>query len=115
MKHRIYINFPIFKTYVATHVVYKPNISLERKSIRRSTAAKSAATLQRLKERTEEGRRRKGRRARARDEWQPTQEELLEEAKITEQENLKSLGKYTKYVCTILWICYFYPFILGSY
>jgi vacuolar protein sorting-associated protein 72 len=66
---------------------------LERKSIRRSTAAKSAATLQRLKERTEEGRRRKGRRARAQDEWRPTQEELLEEAKITEQENLKSLGK----------------------
>jgi vacuolar protein sorting-associated protein 72 len=68
---------------------------LERKSIRRSTAAKSAATLQRLKERTEEGRRRRGRRARAQDEWRPTQEELLEEAKITEQENLKSLGKCT--------------------
>ncbi|PNF39156.1 putative vacuolar protein sorting-associated protein 72 [Cryptotermes secundus] len=70
--------------------------NFERKSIRRSTAAKSAATLQRLKERTEEGRRRKGRRARAQDEWRPTQEELLEEAKITEQENLKSLEKYQK-------------------
>ncbi|PSN39328.1 Vacuolar protein sorting-associated protein 72 [Blattella germanica] len=68
----------------------------ERKSIRRSTAAKSAATLQRLKERTEEGRRRKGRRTKAQDEWRPTQEELLEEAKITEQENLKSLEKYQK-------------------
>ena len=64
----------------------------ERKSIRKSTAAKSAATLQRLKERTEEGQRRRSRRARTQDEWRPTQEELLEEAKITEQENLKSLG-----------------------
>jgi len=70
--------------------------NFERKSIRRSTAAKSAATLQRLKERTEEGRRRKGRRARAQDDWRPTQEDLLEEAKITEQENLKSLEKYQK-------------------
>ncbi|KAJ9586612.1 hypothetical protein L9F63_019805 [Diploptera punctata] len=70
--------------------------SYERKSIRRSTAAKSAATLQRLKERTEEGQRRKSRRTRAQDEWRPTQEELLEEAKITEEENLKSLEKYQK-------------------
>lgn len=28
------------------------------------------------------------------EEWMPTQEELLEEAKLTEIENLKSLGKY---------------------
>ncbi|XP_067006510.2 vacuolar protein sorting-associated protein 72 homolog [Anabrus simplex] len=68
----------------------------ERKSIRRSTAAKSAATLQRIKERNEEGRRRKGRRARNQDAWKPTQEELLEEAKITEEENLKSLEKFQK-------------------
>ncbi|XP_069675563.1 vacuolar protein sorting-associated protein 72 homolog [Periplaneta americana] len=70
--------------------------TFERKSIRRSTAAKSAATLQRLKERTEEGRKRRGRRMRTQDEWRPTQEELLEEAKITEQDNLKSLEKYQK-------------------
>lgn len=69
-------------------------VFLERKSIRRSTAAKSAATQQRMKERTEEGRRRRGKRGSrsALEEYQPTQEELLEEAKITEEENLKSLG-----------------------
>ncbi|XP_063239783.1 vacuolar protein sorting-associated protein 72 homolog isoform X2 [Bacillus rossius redtenbacheri] len=70
--------------------------AFERKSIRRSTAAKSAATQQRLKERTEEGRRRKSRRKKAEDVWKPTQEELLEEAKVTEKENLKSLEKYQK-------------------
>jgi vacuolar protein sorting-associated protein 72 len=87
------LTFQHLKYICSNPCKYKSDISLERKSIRRSTAAKSAATLQRLKERTEEGRRRKGRRARAQDEWRPTQEELLEEAKITEQENLKSLGK----------------------
>ncbi|XP_044757391.1 vacuolar protein sorting-associated protein 72 homolog [Coccinella septempunctata] len=66
----------------------------ERKSIRKSTAAKSAATLQRLKVRTLESQKRP-RRTRE-DEWVPTQEELLEEAKITEIENLKSLEKYQK-------------------
>lgn len=30
------------------------------------------------------------------EEWVPTQEELLEEAKITEKENLKSLERYQK-------------------
>ena len=64
---------------------------LERKSIRRSTAVKSAATAQRIKERTiQSGKRRKVKRSS--DAWKPTQEELLEEAKITEQENIKSLG-----------------------
>lgn len=66
----------------------------ERKSIRRSTAAKSAETLQRLKERSEEGRKRK--RRRTTDTRKLTQEELLEEAKITEEENLKSLEKFQK-------------------
>lgn len=61
----------------------------ERKSIRKSTAVKSAATAQRLKERNAVGKRRK---IRHYDNWKPTQEELLEEAKITEAENLKSLG-----------------------
>lgn len=65
----------------------------ERKSIRKSTAVKSAATAQRLKERNAVGKRRK---IRHYDNWKPTQEELLEEAKITEAENLKSLEKYQK-------------------
>lgn len=67
-------------------------ICLERKSIRKSTAVKSAATAQRIKERTAQGKRRKI--VRSEDVWKPTQEELLEEAKITEEENLKSLGLF---------------------
>ncbi|KAK9875066.1 hypothetical protein WA026_005866 [Henosepilachna vigintioctopunctata] len=66
----------------------------ERKSIRKSTAAKSAATLQRLKVRTLELKK-KPKKAKE-EEWIPTQEELLEEAKITEVENIKSLEKYQK-------------------
>lgn len=31
------------------------------------------------------------------EEYMPTQEELLEEAKITEEENIKSLGKKLKF------------------
>lgn len=69
---------------------------LERKSIRRSTAAKSAATMQRLKTRIEIQKKRKMKRPQQQDVWKPTQEELLEEAKITEEENLKSLEKYQK-------------------
>lgn len=69
---------------------------LERKSIRRSTAAKSAATLQRLKTRIEIEKRRKMKRTPQQEVWKPTQEELLEEAKLTEEENLKSLEKYQK-------------------
>ncbi|GLV44000.1 YL-1 [Carabus blaptoides fortunei] len=70
------------------------NDSYERKSIRRSTAAKSAATAQRIKVRNQE-QKRKPRRNRE-DEWIPTQDELLEEAAITEKENLQSLEKYQK-------------------
>lgn len=33
------------------------------------------------------------------EEWVPTQEELLEEAKITELENIKSLGKNKSELC----------------
>ncbi|KAK9510157.1 hypothetical protein O3M35_004999 [Rhynocoris fuscipes] len=65
----------------------------ERKSKRNSTAVKSAATAQRVKERTAQRRRKV---VRSEDAWKPTQEELLEEAKITEAENLKSLEKYYK-------------------
>lgn len=64
---------------------------LERKSIRRSTAAKSAATLKRLRERNED--QKKKPKVVKHDTWKPTQEELLEEALETEKINLKSLGK----------------------
>ncbi|XP_074106633.1 vacuolar protein sorting-associated protein YL-1 [Cotesia typhae] len=70
------------------------NDSTGRKSIRRSTAAKSAATQKRLKERNED-QRRKVKKVRH-DVWKPTQEELLEEAMETEEINLKSLEKYQK-------------------
>lgn len=62
----------------------------ERKSIRKSTAAKSAETAQRIKVRDLE--QRKKIKKPVIEEWVPTQEELLEEAKITELENLRSLG-----------------------
>ncbi|XP_066598942.1 vacuolar protein sorting-associated protein 72 homolog isoform X2 [Prorops nasuta] len=68
--------------------------SIERKSIRRSTAAKSAATQKRLRERTAD-QKRKVKTVRH-DAWKPTQEELLEEALETEEVNLKSLEKYQK-------------------
>lgn len=63
----------------------------ERKSIRRSTAAKSAATQKRLRQRNEDQRRKV--KVRRHDDWRPTQDELLEEALATEKINLKSLGK----------------------
>ncbi|KAI4457637.1 yl-1 protein transcription factor-like 1 [Holotrichia oblita] len=66
----------------------------ERKSIRKSTAAKSAATAHRIKVRNQE-QKKKVKRPKE-EEWIPTQEELLEEAKITEQENLQSLERYQK-------------------
>lgn len=68
--------------------------SIERKSIRRSTAAKSAATQRRLRERNED-QKRKAKVVRH-DIWKPTQEELLAEALQTEQINRKSLEKYQK-------------------
>ncbi|XP_076758005.1 vacuolar protein sorting-associated protein YL-1 [Xylocopa sonorina] len=68
--------------------------STERKSIRRSTAAKSAATQKRLTERNEHQKRKT--RVIRHDMWKPTQEELLEEALQTEQINMKSLEKYQK-------------------
>lgn len=63
----------------------------ERKSIRASTAIKTEATKIRLQELDDEKRKRKRKAVRVK-EHIPTQEELLEEAKITEAENLKSLG-----------------------
>uniref|UniRef100_A0A8W7PN16 Vacuolar protein sorting-associated protein 72 homolog n=1 Tax=Anopheles coluzzii TaxID=1518534 RepID=A0A8W7PN16_ANOCL len=61
-----------------------------RKSFRKSTAAKTAATQSRLKQRFEAERKRT--RVIRTEEYIPTQEELLEEAEITERENIKSLG-----------------------
>ncbi|XP_031333802.1 vacuolar protein sorting-associated protein 72 homolog isoform X2 [Photinus pyralis] len=66
----------------------------ERKSIRKSTAAKSAATAQRVKIRTLE-QKKKAKKPKE-EEWIPTQEELLEEAKVTELENLQALERYQK-------------------
>ncbi|XP_030370614.1 vacuolar protein sorting-associated protein 72 homolog [Scaptodrosophila lebanonensis] len=65
-----------------------------RKSIRTSTAIKTQATKIRLKE-LDDARRRKKKVKRVED-YIPTQEELLEEAKITEEENIKSLEKFQK-------------------
>lgn len=62
-----------------------------RKSFRKSTALKSAATQEILKAR-HEAEKKKVKTIKA-DEWIPTQAELLEEAVITEKENMLSLGK----------------------
>ncbi|XP_022217327.2 vacuolar protein sorting-associated protein 72 homolog [Drosophila obscura] len=65
-----------------------------RKSIRTSTAIKTQATKKRLKE-LDDARKRKKKKVRVED-YMPTQEELLEEAKITEEENILSLEKFQK-------------------
>ncbi|XP_050422416.1 vacuolar protein sorting-associated protein 72 homolog [Adelges cooleyi] len=66
--------------------------SYERKSIRQSTAVKSQETIERIKER-----RRKIKRIKPMPpEEMPSQQKLLEEAKETELENLKSLEKFEK-------------------
>lgn len=64
--------------------------SIERKSIRQSTAVKSAETQQRIKIRSEL----KKKKPKKVEDKMPSQEELLEEALITEKENLKSLEKF---------------------
>jgi len=61
-------------------------------SLRKSTALKSAATEHRIKERTEAAKKKP--KSFKSDDWIPTQEELLEEALITEEENLASLEKF---------------------
>ncbi|XP_037826311.1 vacuolar protein sorting-associated protein 72 homolog [Lucilia sericata] len=65
-----------------------------RKSIRASTAIKTQATKIRLKEMDDA--RKKKKKVKKLEEYMPTQEELLEEAKITEEENIKSLEKFQK-------------------
>ncbi|XP_077554411.1 vacuolar protein sorting-associated protein YL-1 isoform X1 [Haemaphysalis longicornis] len=69
---------------------------VERKSVRRSTQAKSQETERRRQEHEEQRRQRHPRRSGAEYSWHPTQEELLEEAKLTEQENLRSLESYQR-------------------
>ncbi|XP_073952224.1 vacuolar protein sorting-associated protein YL-1 [Choristoneura fumiferana] len=66
------------------------NDSIGRKSIRKSTAVKSLETQQRIKIRSEL----KKKKVKKVEEKMPSQEELLEEALITEQENLKSLERF---------------------
>lgn len=74
--------------------IFKVLFYAERKSIRRSTAAKSAATQKRLRERNQDQRRKI--KVIRHNTWKPTQEELLEEALQTEEINMKSLGKCNK-------------------
>lgn len=61
-------------------------------SVRKSTAAKTSETQQRVKVRTEAQKNRP--KVSKYDDWIPTQEELLEEALITEEENIASLGAF---------------------
>lgn len=73
----------------------KRSAALEaKKSLRRSTAAKSAATQHRLKARHEAERMKP--KAVKNDDPLPTQEELLEEAIQTEKENILSLEKFRR-------------------
>ncbi|XP_064457874.1 vacuolar protein sorting-associated protein 72 homolog [Ornithodoros turicata] len=67
----------------------------ERKSVRRSTQAKSQEAERRRQEKEEQRKQRHPRKRRYTGDH-PTQEELLEEAKITEQENLRSLESYQR-------------------
>jgi len=73
----------------------KPGLSSPaRKAMRSSTKMKSMQTIARVKEREKvQAKRRKYLQSRRVVEEMPTQEELLEEAKITEVINLESLGK----------------------
>ncbi|XP_014211194.1 vacuolar protein sorting-associated protein 72 homolog [Copidosoma floridanum] len=80
------------KPQKAARVVVDDNI--ERKSVRRSTAAKSAEVTKRIKERKED--QRKKVKIVRHDQHKPSQDELLEEARLTEKINLKSLEKYQK-------------------
>lgn len=70
--------------------------SAARISVRKSTAAKTTAMKQRVKVRDEEQRNRP--KVTKYDDYIPTQEELLEEALITEEENLASLGEYRFFI-----------------
>lgn len=62
-------------------------------SVRKSTALKTSATQQRIKVRTEA--KKKKPKISKYDDYVPTQDELLDEAMITAEENLASLGTFT--------------------
>lgn len=83
-----------YQVRVIWYLQVKKQWVLERKSKRKSTAAKTAETAQRIKVRDLELRKKP--KKMKEEEWVPTQEELLEEAKVTEKENLKSLERYQK-------------------
>ena len=72
---------------------------LDKKSLRHSTAEKAKELVMREKEREARNKMMKEIAARKNvtDVRRLTQEELLEEAKMTEELNLKSLGKYKWY------------------
>lgn len=81
----------------------KPSTSndteLERKSIRHTTAIKSAETLKRAKQQSELNKKKKRQRELegGGEVWvMPTQEELLEEAKLTEKDNKKWVESFLK-------------------
>lgn len=61
-------------------------------AVRKSTALKTSATQQRVRVRTEALKKKP--KVSKEDDWIPTQEELLEEALITAEENLASLGEF---------------------
>lgn len=70
---------------------------VERKSMRQSTTEKSALAVQRRKELEEMKRNREKQKRRSLENYAMTQEELLEEAKRTEEKNLKSLESYQRH------------------
>jgi len=83
---------------------------VERKSIRKSTAVKSAETLRRMKERSNHKRRTLRKKYR-----QMTQEERLREAKQTEIENLKSLSMHSHIDLCCQCLCCKALFFVGQF
>lgn len=86
-------NKPKFEKIKKRNKIQKATFTVRdsgRKSFRKSTALKSAATQEILKAR-HEAEKKKVKTIKA-DEWIPTQAELLEEAVFTEKENMLSLG-----------------------
>lgn len=72
------------------------DVSVERKSVRQSTKEKSEQTERRMKQQEELKKNREPKRRDSSRYYRMTQEELLAEAKITEQKNLKSLESYQR-------------------
>ncbi|XP_023224393.1 vacuolar protein sorting-associated protein 72 homolog [Centruroides sculpturatus] len=72
------------------------DVSVERKSVRQSTKEKSEQTERRMKQQEELKKNREPKKRDSSRYYRMTQEELLAEAKITEQKNLKSLESYQR-------------------